>query len=82
MGENEENKDRDLHSKEGLGDFFSNMEMDMDDGEYDIIDQQIDELMAFLEGYGDFSGGIVTLDTIHDFLNLLLSNLNHPIHKL
>ncbi|TFH30595.1 MAG: hypothetical protein E4G98_01755 [Promethearchaeota archaeon] len=74
MENSEENKNKipkkDLDSKEGLNDFFSDLDDDDDaiDGDYDEIDQMIDEVMALLEKYGNFSGGIITFDTIFEFL--------------
>ncbi len=70
MAEKEDNNKKDLESKEGLNDFFSDLDDDDDaiGGDYDEIDQMIDEVMALLENYGNISGGIITFDTIFDFL--------------
>ncbi len=60
---------KDLKSKEGLSDFFSDLDDDdAIDGDYDEIDQMVDEVMALLENYGKFSGGIITFDTIFNYL--------------
>ncbi|MHA1522422.1 MAG: hypothetical protein ACTSVZ_06750 [Promethearchaeota archaeon] len=67
---NNNNNKKDLESKEGLSDFFSDLDDDDDaiGGDYDEIDQMIDEVMALLENYGNQSGGIITFDTIFNFL--------------
>jgi hypothetical protein len=65
----DENNEKKLDSKEGLADFFSDIGDDEAiDSEYDNIDQLIDEVLAFLENYEGFSGGLVTIDTLYEFL--------------
>lgn len=69
MENNQEKENKDLESKEGLNDFFSDLgDDDSIDGDYDEIDQMIDEVMALLENYGPYSGGLITLETIFNFL--------------
>ena len=71
MNNNNDKKNKDLESKEGLSDFFSDLgDDDAIDGEYDEIDQMIDEVMALLENYASYSGGLIVLDTIFDYLKL------------
>jgi hypothetical protein len=63
-----ENK-KDLESKEGLSDFFSDLgDDDAIDSDYDEIDMMSDETMQLLENYGNYSGGIITFDTIYTYL--------------
>ena len=59
---------KDISSKAGLDDFFSDLGDEAIEGEYDEVDQYIDEVMALLENYGDYSGGIITLNTIFEYL--------------
>lgn len=58
--------------KKGIDDlkgFFSDLnEDDAITGAYSETDQVVDEVMALLEGYGNFSGGIITFKTIFEFL--------------
>jgi len=69
MGKDGDKKPVDLKSHEGLSDFFSDLdEDDAIDGDYDQIDQYIDEVMAYLENYGNITGGLVTLNAISEFL--------------
>ena len=71
MENNNENAKKDLDSKDGLNDFFSDLgDEDTIDGDYDEIDQMIDEVMALLENYASYSGGLITLATIFDYLKL------------
>lgn len=52
-----------------LKSFFSDLdEEDAISGEYNEIDQLVDEVMALLEGYGNVSGGIITFKTVFEFL--------------
>jgi hypothetical protein len=68
MEEHNEQGSKDTNSKEGLDDFFSDLGDEAIEGEYDEVDQYIDEVMALLENYGDYSGGIITINTIYAFL--------------
>ncbi|UYP44226.1 hypothetical protein NEF87_000511 [Candidatus Lokiarchaeum ossiferum] len=69
MENDQEKENKDLKSKEGLNDFFSDLgDDDAIDSDYDEIDQMIDEVMALLENYGNYSGGLITLETIFNFL--------------
>ncbi len=72
----EQNKSgHDLDSTDGLADFFSDVdEDDQIDGDYDEIDQIIDEVMALLENVGPITGGIITFSAIYKYLQ----QGNHP----
>lgn len=60
--------EKDLNSKTGLENFFSDLgDESIEDG-YDEIDQLVDEVLAFLENYHNISGGIVTFRTLMKFL--------------
>ena len=67
-------KDVDLHSSEGLEDFFSDVGDDEINDDYDEIDQLVDEVMALLENYAAYAGGLITYETISDYLK----GGNHP----
>ena len=68
MNEHNDQGSKDTNSKEGLDDFFSDLGDEAIEGEYDEVDQYIDEVMALLENYGEYSGGIITLRTIFAYL--------------
>ncbi len=67
-------KDLDLHSSDGLADFFSDVGDDEIDDDYDEVDQLVDEVMALLENYAAYAGGLITHETIADYLK----DGNHP----
>ena len=67
-------KDLDLHSSDGLADFFSDVGDDSIDDDYDEIDQLVDEVMALLENYAAYSGGLISYHTIKEYLK----GGNHP----
>ena len=64
----DEKNPKDITSKTGLDDFFSDLGDEAIEGEYDEVDQYIDEVMALLENYGDYSGGIINLHPIYEYL--------------
>jgi hypothetical protein len=71
----EKKNEHDLQSSDGLANFFSDIDDDdLIDGEYDDIDQLIDEIMALLENYGPITGGLITFTTIYEYLQ----QGNHP----
>jgi hypothetical protein len=62
-------ENKDLKSKKGLENFFSDLgDEETIKGEYGKLDQIVDEVMMLLENSGPVTGGIITFERIHEFL--------------